>query len=213
MKVSFYVLNPILLFLSANGLAFPHFNEVGWWIIFILSCYSFWSYFYSSRLNKIIYHVLFLIIFLLSFSSIIFIYPVILTGLLSEPSYVLDVIFSYMVFLCMVVLNFKEARNAIEQKFNLSQKSNEKKVNNAHFYEKDRVVFASECTDERNGIGMELYRNGKLAMIIFRDDERKTRTVRLFGEISLDVVEQGIEIFKKEIPWDFISYKKDHFNS
>ena len=71
---------------------------------------------------------------------------------------------------------------------------------------KDRVIIASDM-NERDGIGIEVYRNDKLVVEIFRDDTDKTRTVTVYKEnISLELMEECISIFKKEIPWDFIDY-------
>jgi|TARA_B110000908_G_C10063288_1_gene361647 hypothetical protein len=71
---------------------------------------------------------------------------------------------------------------------------------------KDRVIIASDV-NERDGIGIEVYRNDKLVVEIFRDDTDKTRTVTVYKEnISLELMEECISIFKKEIPWDFIDY-------
>ncbi|GGI56872.1 hypothetical protein [Winogradskyella haliclonae] len=71
---------------------------------------------------------------------------------------------------------------------------------------KDRIVIASDV-NERDGIGVEIYRNDELIAEIFRDDTDKTRTIRVFKEnISLELMEECIEIFKKEIPWDYIKY-------
>ncbi|WP_458626429.1 hypothetical protein [Winogradskyella sp. PC D3.3] len=71
---------------------------------------------------------------------------------------------------------------------------------------KDRVIIASDV-NERDGIGVEIYRNDESIAEIFRDDTDKTRTIRVFKEnISLELMEECIEIFKKEIPWEFISY-------
>ena len=48
---------------------------------------------------------------------------------------------------------------------------------------------------------------------IFRDDSEKTRKITVFDkEISLKLMEEAIEIFKKEIPWDFIEYDEDGNN-
>ena len=73
---------------------------------------------------------------------------------------------------------------------------------------KNMVMIASNVSD-RDGIGVEIYQEGKLVIEIFRDDTKRTRTVRLFQEdISLELLEESIQTFKKEIPWDFInSYK------
>ena len=69
---------------------------------------------------------------------------------------------------------------------------------------KDRVIIASDV-NERDGIGVEIYRNNKLVVEIFRDDTEKTRTIRFFNEkISLELMEEYIQTFKKEIPWEFI---------
>ncbi|AFY38367.1 hypothetical protein Lepto7376_2067 [[Leptolyngbya] sp. PCC 7376] len=69
---------------------------------------------------------------------------------------------------------------------------------------KDRVVVASDV-NTRDGIGVEIYRNNELVVEIFRDDTDRTRTVTVFKEsVSLELVEECIEIFKREIPWDFI---------
>lgn len=71
---------------------------------------------------------------------------------------------------------------------------------------KDRVIIASDV-NERDGIGIEVYRNDKLVVEIFRDDTDKTRTITVYKEnISLELMEECISIFKKEIPWDFIDY-------
>ena len=73
-------------------------------------------------------------------------------------------------------------------------------------FPKDRVIIASDV-NERDGIGVEIYRDNELVVEIFRDDTKRTRTVTVFKrEISLDLLEESIEIFKKEIPTDFIDY-------
>lgn len=69
---------------------------------------------------------------------------------------------------------------------------------------KDRVIIASDVS-ERDGIGIEIYRNDKLVIEIFRDDTKRTSIVTLYQkDISLDMIEESIQTFKKEIPWDFI---------
>lgn len=71
---------------------------------------------------------------------------------------------------------------------------------------KDRIIIASDV-NERDGIGVEIYREDELIIEIFRDDTKRTRTVTLFQQdISLDLLEESILTFKKEIPWDFIDY-------
>lgn len=73
---------------------------------------------------------------------------------------------------------------------------------------KDRVVVASDV-NPRDGIGVEIYRNDQLVVEIFRDDTERTRTITIFKEsISLELMEESIQIFKERIPWDFIEYEK-----
>lgn len=72
---------------------------------------------------------------------------------------------------------------------------------------KDRVIIASDVRD-RDGIGVEIYRDNKLVIEIFRDDTKLARTATLFQkDISLELLEESIKTFKEEIPWDFIDYK------
>ena len=74
--------------------------------------------------------------------------------------------------------------------------------------QKDRTVIASDV-NKRDGLGVEIYRDNILMVEIFRDDTRLTRTVTVFNkEIELDLLEESIAIFKKEISWDFIDYEK-----
>lgn len=69
---------------------------------------------------------------------------------------------------------------------------------------KDRTIILSDLS-KRDGIGIEIYRENKLVIEIFRDDSELTRTVTIFNkEINLDLLEESIKIFKKEIPWEFI---------
>lgn len=70
-------------------------------------------------------------------------------------------------------------------------------------FKKDRVIIASDV--ERDGIGVEIYKNDKMVVEIFRNDSEKKRTIKIFKEnISLELMEESIGIFKKEIPWDYI---------
>lgn len=72
---------------------------------------------------------------------------------------------------------------------------------------KDRTIIASDVC-KRDGIGVEIYRDDKLVIEIFRDDTKRTRTVTVFQQdISLELIEESIQIFKKEISWDFIDYE------
>jgi hypothetical protein len=70
----------------------------------------------------------------------------------------------------------------------------------------DRIEIASDVS-ERDGVGIEVYRNNELVLEIFRDDTKKRRTVTVFKEnIPLELIEESIETFKKRIQWDFIKY-------
>ena len=77
---------------------------------------------------------------------------------------------------------------------------------------KDRFEIASDV-NSRDGIGVEIYRENKLKVEIFRDDTKRNRIISIFDDdkfidIPLDLMEEAIKIFKKEIPWDFIDYEK-----
>ncbi|WP_417453699.1 hypothetical protein [Kiloniella sp.] len=73
-------------------------------------------------------------------------------------------------------------------------------------FKKDRVEIASDVRD-RDGIGVEVYRDDDLVVEIFRDDTERTRTITAYKkDISLELMQECIAIFKKEIPWDFIDY-------
>ena len=68
---------------------------------------------------------------------------------------------------------------------------------------KDRVVITSDV-NSRDGIGVEIYRDDELVVEIFRDDTEKIRTITMFKKlVSLELMEESIQTFKKEIPWDF----------
>tara|TARA_R110002167_G_scaffold366411_1_gene596177 strand:- start:27292 stop:27519 length:228 start_codon:yes stop_codon:yes gene_type:complete len=68
----------------------------------------------------------------------------------------------------------------------------------------DRIEIASDA-NQHDGIGIELYRNNEMIVEIFRDDTERTRTITVYKEnIPLELMEESINTFKKEIPWDFI---------
>ena len=70
----------------------------------------------------------------------------------------------------------------------------------------EKVVVASDV-NPRDGIGVEIYSEGKLAIEVFRDDTDRTRTVTVFEKsTSLELIEESVKIFRKEIPWEFIEY-------
>ena len=69
------------------------------------------------------------------------------------------------------------------------------------------IVAASDVSD-RDGIGVEISRDGKIVCEIFRDDTERTRTMWLAEQVvPLEELEGFIQIFKDEIDWDFIDYE------
>jgi hypothetical protein len=68
----------------------------------------------------------------------------------------------------------------------------------------NRIEVASDVS-QRDGIGIEVYRENELVVEIFRDDTLKTRVITLYSnEVNLDDMEQYIKVFKNDIPWDFL---------
>lgn len=43
------------------------------------------------------------------------------------------------------------------------------------------VIIASDVSEDRDGIGVEIYREEKLSVEIFRDDIKRTRTFDIFN--------------------------------
>ena len=69
-----------------------------------------------------------------------------------------------------------------------------------------KVVVASDVSD-RDGIGVEIYLHDELVVEVFRDDTKQAREVTLHkNDVPLELVEESIAIFRREIPWDFIDY-------
>lgn len=69
----------------------------------------------------------------------------------------------------------------------------------------DRVEIVSDVNG-RDGIGIEVYQNNELIIEIFRDDTHRTRTITNYrNNIPLELMENYISVFRKEIPWDFIN--------
>jgi hypothetical protein len=74
---------------------------------------------------------------------------------------------------------------------------------------KGRTISASYVSNGRDGIGVEIYRNDELLVEIFRDGTQKSRIVTLWKQdLPLELIEESIQTFRKEIPWDFIDYNK-----
>lgn len=70
----------------------------------------------------------------------------------------------------------------------------------------NRIEITSDV-NQRDGIGIEVYRNNELVLEIFRDDTDKTRTVTTYSkDISFELMEEAIHAFKEMIPRDFIKY-------
>ena len=68
------------------------------------------------------------------------------------------------------------------------------------------IVRASDVSS-RDGIGVEISRDGKLICEIFRDDSDRDRTVWLAEKsVALEELEGFIQIFREEIDWKFIDY-------
>ncbi|TLM73370.1 hypothetical protein FDY93_19085 [Microbulbifer harenosus] len=67
----------------------------------------------------------------------------------------------------------------------------------------ERYIIASDVGD-RDGIGIEIYSGNDMLLEVFRDDSKKVREVTLYREnLDLDLIEESIELFKREIPWEF----------
>jgi hypothetical protein len=67
-----------------------------------------------------------------------------------------------------------------------------------------RVIVASDV-NSRDGIGVEIYQGDDLLIEMFRDDTARTREITTYRDaFSLAEMEGFIQIFKDEIPWDFI---------
>jgi hypothetical protein len=76
----------------------------------------------------------------------------------------------------------------------------------------EREITYSVASDvnPRDGIGLETYVDGNLAMEIFRDDSERRTYVTLFtNAIDLDVLETSIGKFKERIDLNYIDYPDD----
>jgi hypothetical protein len=68
----------------------------------------------------------------------------------------------------------------------------------------EKYIIASDVGADRDGIGIEIYANEVMLMEIFRDDSKRKIEVTLYQkDLDLDVVEQAIALFKKEIPEEY----------
>jgi hypothetical protein len=67
----------------------------------------------------------------------------------------------------------------------------------------EKYVIASDV-GSRDGIGVEIYSGETMLMEIFRDDTKKKMEVTLYQkELDLELVEQAIALFKREIPNEY----------
>jgi hypothetical protein len=74
---------------------------------------------------------------------------------------------------------------------------------NIDFSKIEKYVIASDV-GSRDGIGVEIYSGETMLLEIFRDDTKKKMEVTLYQkEIDLELVEQAIALFKKEIPSEY----------
>ncbi len=55
-----------------------------------------------------------------------------------------------------------------------------------------------------DSFGIEFYLKGKLILDIYRVDSNKTKNMRMYeDEVALDLIEECIEIFRREIAQEF----------
>jgi hypothetical protein len=74
---------------------------------------------------------------------------------------------------------------------------------NIDFSKIEKYVIASDV-GSRDGIGVEIYSGETMLLEIFRDDTKKKMEVTLYQkELDLELVEQAIALFIKEIPSEY----------
>ena len=67
---------------------------------------------------------------------------------------------------------------------------------------KEEILIISD-TNERDGMGMEVWKNDKLILEIFTEDSKKTRTITFYEkEISFEDMERYMIRYKKDL-WEF----------
>ena len=65
-------------------------------------------------------------------------------------------------------------------------------------------VVASDVSKGRDGIGLELWLDGELALCIFRDDTLLTRTLTTYlPDLPLSLLDEAMQRFQTEL-WDFV---------
>lgn len=76
-------------------------------------------------------------------------------------------------------------------------------------YFKDYEIEIASDVNERDGIGIKIYKDEKMLIEVFRDDTQKSYTVSFYKkDLPLEFVEKTIELFKKVIPQEFIDYEE-----
>ena len=71
----------------------------------------------------------------------------------------------------------------------------------------NNYAIQSDVSGDRDGIGIEILEGNVILLEIFRDDTKKTREVTLYKkDLPLELIEQSIQLFRREIPWGFIEY-------
>ena len=63
---------------------------------------------------------------------------------------------------------------------------------------------ASDVND-RDGIGLEVWKDGNLILEIFRDDTKRTRDITTYEQsIPVILIEKSIQVFKDKGLWEFV---------
>ncbi|MEO9885077.1 MAG: hypothetical protein ABJR05_00765 [Balneola sp.] len=69
---------------------------------------------------------------------------------------------------------------------------------------KDYQIVLSSDVHEKDGIGIEVWFEEEILIEIFRDDKKENYTITLFVKsLPLELIEESIQYFKKEIPREF----------
>lgn len=67
----------------------------------------------------------------------------------------------------------------------------------------EKYIIASDVSS-RDGIGVEIYSGDEMLLEVFRDDSKKRNEITLYHrDLDLDLVEQAIALFRREIPQEF----------
>ena len=74
---------------------------------------------------------------------------------------------------------------------------------NNEFNKIEKYVIASDVSS-RDGIGVEIYSGHEVILEVFRDDSKKRNEITLYHrDLDLELVEQAIALFRREIPQEF----------